>query len=194
MSRLQQSARSPRLMENNIKNSQLLTRLDDALALYEEPTWLELRAALLAEESAPEQLSTEHEEWYRAKPERLAKERQVLQKFISPLPDSTTIFFHHQETNRIGASGLVQVSSDKRIKAEIMFPDDYPTSPPKIFFFGPALKKIPQLLRPDGSIPVPLGPEQTWSVSCNAGTVVAWALEWLEQTMEIEGLPERCGG
>jgi len=75
-----------------------------------------------------------------------------------------------------------------------LYPNDYPTSPPKVFFFGPALKNIPQLLRDDGSVPVPFGANQHWTENSNAGMVLNWAIEWLEQTMKLQAAPSSGAG
>jgi ubiquitin-protein ligase len=162
----------------------LITRLDDALALYDEPLWQELRTALTAAKR-PSQ-GEEQKEWFRAYPDRLAREYAVLTKLITPAPDCTTLFFQNTKTKRLGATGLVNLTGRKRVKIEIQYPDDYPISPPRVFFFGPVLKKIPQLLREDGSVPVPFGADQQWTESGNSGIVLNWALEWLERTMKLE--------
>lgn len=171
---------------------QLLTRLEDALALFDEPVWRELRAALTAEK--PSQPPVEDpKQWYKARPERLAKESAVLTRLLTAVPDCPTLFFQNMKTDRLGATGLVNMTGGRRVKIEILYPNDYPASPPRVFFFGPALKKIPQLLREDGSVPVPFGPNQQWTEASNGGIVLNWAIEWLEQTMNLQAPPSPGG-
>jgi len=171
----------------------LVTRLDDALALYDEPVWRELRSALTAPEKlSPPPVETP-KEWYKAHPDRLAKERAVLTKLLTAVPDCPTLFFHNTKTDRLGATGLVNMTAGRRVKIEILYPGDYPASTPRVFFFGPALKKIPQLLREDGSVPVPFGANQQWTENSNGGMVLNWAIEWLEQTMKLQAPPPPGG-
>lgn len=171
----------------------LITRLDDALALYDEPVWRELRAALMTpEKPAPRPVETP-KEWYKANQGRLAEERAVLTKLLTAVPDCPTLFFHNTKTDRLGAMGLVNMTGGRRVKIEILYPNNYPASPPRVFFFGPALKKIPQLLREDGSVPVPFGANQQWTEDANAGMVLNWAIKWLEQTMKLQAPPDSGG-
>jgi hypothetical protein len=179
-------------MSNGEAEHQIITRLDDALALYDEPVWRELRAALTTPEK-PLPPAEAPKEWYKAHPERLAKERAVLTKLLTAVPDCPTLFFHNTKTDRLGATGLVNMTGGRQVKIEILYPNDYPASPPRIFFFGPALKRIPQLLREDGSVPVPFGPTQPWTEISNGGIVLNWAIEWLEQTMKLQAAPPPGG-
>lgn len=160
----------------------LITRLDDALALYDEPMWEELRDILTSEQKSENNTKI----WYRANPEKLVKERKVLTKLLIPSQDCPTLFFYNEETGKLGATGFIDMTGGKRVKIEMIFPVDYPESPPRVFFFGPALKKIPQLLREDGSVPVPSGPDQSWGENCNSGMALNWAIEWLEHTMQLQ--------
>lgn len=174
----------------DIQITAIVTRLDDALALYDEPVWRELRNALMAEKPVPSSVEIS-KEWYKAHPERLSKERAVLTKLLTSLPDCPTLFF--AKADRLGATGLLKMIGGKQIKIEILYPKDYPVSPPRIFFFGPAFRKIPQLLREDGSVPVPFGAAQQWTEGCNSGIALNWAIEWLEQTMKLQA-PQSPGG
>jgi hypothetical protein len=189
MSGLQDNYR-PRRKEEAVMSSKsssiatLITRLDDALALYAEPAWRELRDLITTEKT-----TLPVKEWYKAHPEQMAKENKVLSKLLSPLSGSTGIFFQQGKTDRLGATGLARLAVNKNLKVEIIFPDDYPEFPPRVFLFGSAIKKIPQLLREDGSVPVPFGANQQWTSESNSGMVLAWAIEWLEEIMKIESAP-----
>ena len=171
----------------------LITRLDDALALYDEPVWRELRVAMTTSENSATPPVETPKEWYKAHPKRLAKERSALTKLLTAAPDCPSLFFHNTKTDQLGATGLVNMTGGRRVKIEILYPNNYPASPPKVFFFGPALKKIPQLLREDGSVPVPFGANQQWTEDASAGMVLNWAIEWFEQTMKLQAPPDSGG-
>ncbi len=163
----------------------LLTRLEDALALYDEQAWRDLRQILVSE-GRPASVDDTSKQWFEIDPDRLAKERAVLTELLSPLPDNSSLFFQQSDTNRIGATGLLRWQPRENLKVEILFPDGYPDAPPRVFFFGHALRKIPQLLREDGSIPVPSGAEQQWSSRMTSAVVLEWATGWLEKTVRLE--------
>jgi hypothetical protein len=175
----------------NADTAQLVARLEDALALYDEPIWRDLQSLLT--EQKPARQPTEEKpvpaetpkEWHKANPERVRKERDVLSRLLQPTPSYPHLFFEQTGTNQLGATGMVRVIGGKPVKVELIFPDDYPTSPPRVFFFGPALKTIPQLLRDDGSVPVPFGADQQWTTGSNSGMALAWAIEWLERTVKV---------
>jgi len=162
-----------------------LTRVDDALALYDEPVWRELRQALVAPQQPLPEARPATKEWFRANPQLLAKEKAILEKLLSPLPEIPGLFFQKRNPDLLGVAGLLTVRGATKVKVELLFPEDYPQSPPRLFFFGPAIKKAPRLLRADGSIPVPFGADQQWKPSCNSGMILNWALEWFEANMEV---------
>jgi hypothetical protein len=173
----------------------LFTRISDALALYDEPVWRELKQALVTQEQPKPESKPVPNEWFRANPQLLAKEKAVLEKLLSALPEFPGLFYQKQNPTLLGAAGLLQVTGATKVKVELVFPADYPQSAPRVFFFGPAIKKAPRLLRADGSIPVPFGADQQWNPSCNSGTLLNWALEWFETNLEVkQPPPSREGG
>jgi hypothetical protein len=173
----------------NTIDSVLITRIEDALSLFDEPVWRELRQALVAPEpSRPESKPTPRE-WFRANPQLLAKEKAILEKLLSPLPEIPGLFYQKRNPDLLGVAGLLTVRGATKVKVDLIFPEDYPQSPPRLFFFGPAIKKAPRLLRADGSIPVPFGADQQWKPSCNSGMILNWALEWFEANMAVKEAP-----
>jgi len=163
-----------------------MTRLDDALALFDEPVWRELKQALVTPEPTKPEAKSLPKEWFRANPQLLAKEKAVLDKLLSALPEFPGLFYQKRNPELLGAAGLLTVRGATKVKVEVIFPEDYPQSAPRVFFFGPAIKKAPRLLRADGSIPVPFGADQQWNPGCNSGTLLNWALEWFESNMEVK--------
>ncbi len=176
-------------------DSVLVTRLDDALSLFDEPAWRELKQALVAPEQTKPEAKSVPKEWFHANSQLLSKEKAVLEKLLSPLPAIPGLFYQKQNPSLLGAAGLLTVSGSTKVKVELIFPADYPQSPPRLFFFGPAIKKAPRLLRADGSIPIPFGADQQWNPGCNSGTLLNWALEWFETHLEVkQSPPSREGG
>ena len=172
----------------------LILRLDDALVLFNEPVWRELKQALVTSEQSKPEEKPLAKEWFRANPQLLAKEKAVLEKLLSPVPEFPGLFYQKQNPTLLGATGLLPVSSATKVKVELIFPEDFPKSPPQAFFFGPAIKKSLSLLRADGSIPVPFGADQQWNPGCNSGMILNWALEWFETNMEVKPSPSRESG
>ncbi|MEI8195051.1 MAG: hypothetical protein WCI73_04000, partial [Phycisphaerae bacterium] len=121
--------------------AKLLARIEDALALYDEPAWREIQL-ILTDEKPPSPPAERPMEWYKAEPQRLAKERAVLTRLLSACPDCPNLFFQRERTQQLGAVGLAALTGGTKVKVEIAFPDDYPTTPARVYFFGPALTTI----------------------------------------------------
>ena len=169
-----------------LRKSKLLTRLEDSLALFDEQVWRELKQALATQEQPKPESKPESKEWFQANPRLLAKEKAILEKLLSPLQEIPGLFDQKEHPPSLGAAGMLTVRGTTKVKVQLIFPVDYPQSPPRLFFFGPAIKKAPRLLRADGSIPVPFGADQQWNPSCNSGTLLNWAVEWFESHMEVK--------
>jgi hypothetical protein len=174
----------------------LVARLDDALALFDEPSWHDLRSALLSptrEAPQPPQpapaTSVGPQEWYAADASRLAREKAALAKLLRPTPEYPGLFYLRRDTKRLGAVGLVQLTKNRQIKLEMIYPGDYPVSPPKVYCFGPGVHSIASKLQGDGAIPVPFGADQQWTPKSTGALVVAWAIEWLEEVAGIQSPP-----
>lgn len=163
-----------------VEKAILITRLDDALKLFDVKEWRDLRTVLVSgDEPAAE--PGQSKKWYEANASLLAREKSVISRLMNPLPEYPGFFYVREDSKRLGAIGLVQVTGGKMVKLEIIFPDDYPDSPPRAFCFGPALGRLSGQLLPDGAIPVPFGPEQQWTPNANSGHIISWAVEWIER-------------
>jgi len=125
--------------------------------------------------------------WYEAdQPLLLATEREI-RATMAPTRECPHFFYVREDSKRLGAIGLVQISTGIRIKVDIAFPEEFPQQPPHIFFFGPAVGFVASRLRPDGSIPVPAGGSQQWTSAMSCAAVIRWAIEWLKSVFALRG-------
>ena len=175
-------------VEKSMETMVLITRLDDALKQFDMPVWKELRSALTTTEP-PEPESEPSGEWYQANPSLMVREKRVLETLMMPLPNTPTLFNIRQGSKCLGAIGLVQLTGGIKVKLEILFPEDYPDSPPRAFYFGPGLMQMADRLTPNGAVPVPYGADQRWTQAANSGHILAWAIEWLERNAQLRRLP-----
>lgn len=162
------------------QKASLLTRLDDALALFNEPIWHELKYALIQ----PKQKETP-KEWYKANPERLVREKTMLSKVLSALPECPNIFFRQEQTDRLGALGLVEMPNREKARVELIFPENYPDSPPQVSFFRSLQSPSRQTSSEGRRISVPMDLMQQWNSNLHCDVALNWAKSWLVKTFDF---------
>lgn len=165
------------------KKASLITRLNDAIELYDEPIWREIQDILTSPEPSAH-IVQEEAIWYRRDSHRLAREKTVLGQILAIPSDWPDIFYIQKRTGNLGVSGLLKCRNGKSISIEMIYPDDYPNSPPKVYLTGPWVKKNRGLFRADRSVPVP-GPRQEWNGQLDGSIILTWTLQWLEEVANI---------
>ena len=172
--------------------ARLIARLDDALELFDEPLWTELRNTLAAE-SASLRTEAQSAEWYRADPARLATEKAALSRLMRPIAECPDLFYIREDSRLLGAVGLAALDAGERVRLDVLFPGDYPDSAPRVFFTGDVAGSLASLLMPDGAIPVPFGAERQWKSDLNGAFVVSCAIDWLKRVVRVETSPDARG-
>lgn len=110
--------------------------------------------------------------WYNSNPARLVEEENAMQ---SRFPNFQ---LHQLPAGLAWAGWLKPKSSATSYKVSLVYPDDFPYSPPKAFVIEPEVDSPKHQFR-DGSLCLMYPGDGTWRTSTTAVQAIAMAAAWL---------------
>ena len=178
--------------------------LEEALQRFDEPLLRKVRDELTKGPEAPLDRSAEdsierseirppdvpadqQRSWYEKNPTRLVIEVGILRRLLHSVVGERHLLYRTPD-KRLGATGLLRIADGIAVKIDLVFPAEYPDSPPSVSLDGPGVRSQAHRLQPDGSIP--LYPTlEDWQPTHNSGTAILAALEWARRVFSFRPSP-----